>query len=278
MSLENLSLEALQGWMQATLIFPRETDAGEIGQILEDSPRLKAADRLAIYQRSYHLRLLRCLQEQFPALCHALGRELFNGFAREYLQQLPSESYTLCDLGRRFSTYLEDARPDREASAEKREGWIDFMVDLTRFEREVYVMFDAPGHEGKPFASEGTPDDRLRLQPCFQLHESRFPVAAYYHQVKNRQSPELPPRAHSWLALARTQFVVHTFPLSAVQFQFLQVLQNGATASEALESVARTSGRPVEEISRAWSGPEGLRKRWIEAGFFVEREAFTAGP
>jgi hypothetical protein len=272
MSLDNLSLESLQGWMQAALIFPRQTDAGEIRQVLKDSPRLNAVERLAIYQRSYHLRLLRCLQEQFPALCHALGRELFNGFAREYLQQLPSESYTLCDLGRRFPGYLEDARPDRDAHADQREAWIDFMVDLTRFERQVFVMFDAPGHEGKPFASVDTPDHRLRLQPCFQLHESRFAVAAYYHQVKNQQSPELPPREHSYLAMARTQFVVHTFPISAFQYQFLKALVNGANVPQALESVAGNSARSVEEVSHAWSSPEGLRRRWITAGFFVEQD------
>lgn len=273
MSLGDLSLESLQGWMQEALIFPRRTDAGEIAEILEDSPRLGAADRLAIYQRSYHLRLLRCMQEQFPALFHALGRELFNDFAREYLRELPPESYTLYDLGRRFPGYLEQARPDRDEPADGRETWIDFMVDLTRFEREIFAMFDAPGREGKPFACAGTPDDRLRLQPCFKLNESRFPVAAYYHQVKIGHSPELPPREQSFVAMARTQFIVHTFPLSAFQYVFLKAVENGANVPQAIESVARASGQAADETSRAWSGPEGLRKRWIDAGFFVEADA-----
>ena len=261
------NLESIQGWMQAALMFPGSAAAGSITELLEDSPTLAAADRLAIYQRSYHLRLLRCMQEQFPALCHALGRDLFNGFARDYLRELPSESYTLFDLGRRFPDYLETARPDREAPVAERETWIDFMVDLTRFERQVYVMFDAPGHEGSPLATSDTPDEDLRLQPCFALHESRFPVAAYYHAVKNAHEPELPPRERSYVALTRQDYSVRTIPLSAFQHQFLGAMAAGVSAQEALGCVADQSGKPLVELSRAW---KGLRERWAGYGLFID--------
>jgi hypothetical protein len=140
-----------------SLIFPRRAASEETEQIVESSPRLTGAQRLAIYQRSYYLRILKCMREQFPALCHALKDELFTDFAHEYLQARPPESYTLYDLGRRFPDYLDETRPDREEVEENRESWIDFMVDLARFERRLFVMFDAPGHEGKPFADEFVP-------------------------------------------------------------------------------------------------------------------------
>ena len=272
MSLENLPLDVLQGWMQDALIFPRRTSAGEVAQVVLDSPTLTATQCVAIYQRSYSLRLLRCLEDQFPALSHALGHELFVEFAREYLQQKPSESYTLYDLGRRFPGYLEETRPDRKEPPQARETWIDFMVDLARFERDVFVMFDAPGHEGKPFATTSTPDDRLNLQPCFKLHESRFPVAQYYHGVRNETQPALPPRTPSLVALARQDYVVRTFPLSPLQHQFLAAMQQGLNAVQALEKVAEDSGRPQAELVHAWAGPHGVRGRWIEMGFFVEVE------
>jgi len=259
-----MDLRTLQQWMQGAVLQSTPADREKVAQTFLASPQLDANERLAIYQRSYLLRLLSCLREQFPALCHALGEELFDGFAREYLLASPSESYTLCDLGRRFPSYLESSRPDREAPPAERETWIDFMVDLSTFERTVFVMFDAPGHEGQPFATVETPDANLRLQPCFALHESRFPVAEYYHQVKSGQSPALPPCEPTCTALVRTNYTIRSLPLTPPQFTFLRVLSAGTPVPSALPALA--PGLPAASSRRAWLA---VRERWIEGGMFV---------
>ena len=264
-----MPLEALQSWMQSALIFPRQTSSEETRQIVESSGRLTGAQRLAIYQRSYYMRILKCMQEQFPALCHALGKDLFTDFAREYLQARPPESYTLHDLGRRFPDYLEQTRPDRQEAEDNREGWVDFMVDLARFERQLFVMFDAPGHEGKPLDDGDTPDSRLRLQPCFALGVYRFPVGRYYHEVGKGNDPLFPARERSPLALVRKDYLTHTFPLTAPHYTFLKAIEGGTSVAEALGLVARESAKPIEEVSASWARPDGIRKRWIDAGFFV---------
>lgn len=259
-----MDLRTLQHWMQGAVLQSAPADRGKVEQTFLASPRLDANERLAIYQRSYLLRLLSCLREQFPALCHALGEELFDGFAREYLHASPSESYTLCDLGRRFPGYLEASRPDREAPPAERETWIDFMVDLSTFERAVFVLFDAPGHEGQPFATVETPDAQLRLQPCFALHESRFPVAEYYHQVKSGQSPALPPFESTRTAFVRTDYTIRSLPLTPPQFAFLRVLSAGAIVPSALLALA--PGSSLTAAQQAW---QAVRQRWIEGGMFV---------
>ena len=270
MSERNLPLDVLQGWMQNALVFPRSADPGETEKIVEASPRLTGAQRLGIYQRSYYLRLLNCMDDQFPALRHALGEELFTQFAREYLQALPSESYTLHDLGRRFPGFLEETRPDRDKGEDERETWANFMVNLARCERDLFVMFDAPGHEGKPYADDQVPDERLRLQPCFALHEYRFPVSAYYHQVQQGKEPQLPPKETSYVALVRRDYHIRTFPLHPTHHFFLKSMADGRSAADALEVVAARSSRSAGEVSRAWSSADGKRKRWIEAGFFID--------
>ena len=256
--------------MQNALIFPQQTASDETEQIVASSSRLTGAQRLAIYQHSYYLRILKCMQEQFPALCHALGEDLFRDFARQYLQACPPESYTLYDLGRRFPAYLEETRPDREEAEGNRESWIDFMVDLARFERALFVMFDALGHEGKPFAEVNLPDSRLQLQPCVALGKYRFPVSWYYHELRQENNPAFPPREPSFVAMVRKDYLTHTFPLTALHYTFLTALLNGKSIEEALGVVARQSARPIEEVHQSWSDPGGIRKRWIEAGFFIE--------
>ena len=129
------SLEDTQRWFFEALVHPAATAGWQ--ERLVDSPRLGARQRLAIHQRSYITRLCRCLAEQFPALCHALGEPLFTDFAREYLATCPSRSPSLEALGARFPAWLEEHRPDRHLPPEQREAWVDLMVDLARYERAI---------------------------------------------------------------------------------------------------------------------------------------------
>ncbi|MBI3716555.1 MAG: putative DNA-binding domain-containing protein [Betaproteobacteria bacterium] len=259
--------------MQAALIFPRRTSAGIVDKLLEASPRMNAHARLAIYQHSYHARLLRCMDEQFPALRHALGAPLFADFAGEYLRACPSQSYTLYELGARFPAYLEESRPDRDLPAQEREDWIDFMVDLATFEREVFRLYDAPGQEGKPYATADLPDDSLTLQACVSLHEFRYPVADYYTQVRRKLDPAYPPARRSFYALVRRDFLTRMIPLERTHHQFLTMLAQGQSVDDALTSLADSIGQAREAVVRAWSARGGSRESWVRAGMFVARGA-----
>ena len=260
-------LAAVQRWMQDALVFPRRADPGEASRLLDSSARLSGADGLAIYQRGYFRRIAGCMREQFPALCHALGAALFDDFVADYVREKPPESHTLYDLGRRFPAFLEESRPDRDASPEGREGWIDFMVDLARFERQAFEMFDAPGHEGKPFADRDTPDDRLRLQPCFALGAFRYPVAAYYHAVRRKETAPPPAAEPSFAALVRTDYVTRTVPLGEPNYLFLGAMAEGGGVEDGVRAAARHLSLPPDEVRQSWRTAQ--RERWLDWGFFI---------
>ncbi len=78
------ALAETQRWMHGALVFPRGADAAER---LVATGRLDAAGGLAVYQRGYFLRIAACMREQFPALCHALGRGLFDDFVADYIRE-----------------------------------------------------------------------------------------------------------------------------------------------------------------------------------------------
>ena len=259
------SLPALQHWMLGALREPRNTRG--INERLTDSPRMDARAQLAIYQRSYILRLTKCLAEQFPALAHALGAPLFDDFAREYLAACPSDAYTLYELGRRLPAWLEESRPDRDAAAPEREDWIDFIVDLARYERELFRLFDAPGHEGRAWPTGEAADADLVLQPCLALAQYRYPVAWYYHEVRHGRSPKFPPAHPSFVAVARRNYLTANFPLNAVHFQFLCALQKLGSVEGALAAVALQFNFPLAQVRSSWC--TAVRAPWIEAGFFI---------
>ncbi len=266
------SLHALQHWMLDALREPRSTQG--ISERLTDSPTMDARAQLAIYQRSYILRLAKCLAEQFPALAHALGTPLFDDFAREYLAACPSDSYTLYELGRRLPAWLEESRPDRDLAADEREDWIDFMVDLARYERELFRLFDAPGHEGGVWPNGEVADADLVLQPCLSLAQYRYPVAWYYHEVRHGRSPEFPRAQPSYVAMARRNYLTASFPLNAVHFQFLCTLQKLSSVDDALTAVALKFNRPVAQVRNSWA--TAVRAAWMEAGFFIARDQARA--
>jgi len=254
--------------MHDALVFPRRVAQGEVARLLESSPRLTGADGLAIYQRGYILRIASCMREQFPALCHALGAPLFDDFVADYVRDMPPQCHSLYDLGRRFPAWLGTNRPDRDLPPPEREAWIDFMVDLARFERQVFAMFDAHGHEGKAFADAATPDRRLRLQPCFDLGAYRFPVPAYYHAVRLNRPAPLPPARTSYVALVRSDYVTRTIPLREDHYRFLRAMADGGGIAAGIDAAARHLAISPARVRRAWRATH--RQRWLDWHFFID--------
>src|SRR5258707_1575006 len=156
-------LGQLQRWMQAAIMHPAGIAEGiasaearsyidvgpdEAERVVTRSRAMTALERLAIYAYAYSARLVECLSEEFPVLKHALGEEVFDAFAVEYLERYPSRSYTLFQLGVNFPRFLAETRPDREADEGVAAEWPDFLIDLATLERTFSEVFDGPGVEG----------------------------------------------------------------------------------------------------------------------------------
>lgn len=264
-------LAEIQQWMLDALIFPRHVNQETLKDRLLASPRQDVTARLAIYQRAYRLRLCKCLEDQFPALSHALGKQLFDDFASEYLRYYPSDSYTLYELGRRFTEYLSQNRPDRNKPVDAREPWIDFMLDLASYEYALFRLFDAPGHEGNMWPDANIADEYLILQPCFVLDQYRFPVAHYYHQVRDKKNPASPPKQTSYVVIIRKDYMTSSFPINRVHFLFLSEMQRCGEIGQAIECVAKKLQRNTKEVFDSWQ--QEVRSAWINAGFFIDRRS-----
>ena len=256
-------LDSLQAWMQQALL-QSSADPASIEAHIAPSAHLSASEHLAIYQRSYYARLLAVMKEQFKALCATLGESLFSDFVRAYLADFPSESPTLSELGARFPVYLEQIRPDK---AEK-EVWVDFMINLAQYEWDLYLMFDAPGHEGKPYATAAIADEALRLQPCFALKKYAFSVNVFYREFAHNTEQDIPAPQKTFLALCRKNYRIGIFRLSPPQFYFLRKMGEGQPVSKALQATADFFKLPLEDLSAAW---QRWREDWLDAGFFKNK-------
>src|SRR5262245_51456491 len=119
---DSVDLRRALEWMQAVITNPagiaggvssdearRQIDISfeELEEIVPRSRALSAAQRLAIYNRAYRVRLIEALHAEFPCVLQALGNEIFSDFVAEYLRRYPPSSYTLRDLGTDFPAFLE---------------------------------------------------------------------------------------------------------------------------------------------------------------------------
>lgn len=277
-------LDRLQRWFQAVIMHPdgivpgvlgpharqhMELSADELERVVTRSRSLTAAERVGIYGRAYHARLTECLEAEFRVLRQALGDDLFRMFARAYLSNRPSQSYTLADLGKGFPGYLQETRP-AESVEGKEQAWPDFIIDLARFERAFSEVYDGPGVEGGPMpGAEGLrtrltdQDEQARLAPAVSLRllTFRYPVHDYFHAARRGQEPELPAPAETFLAMNRRDYVVTTVELSAPQHALLSGLLEGLTLGQSL----RRAGAALPDQRRQLIA---CIEQWSQQGFF----------
>ncbi len=245
------------------------SDGAAVTSVINHSARLSAHEHLAIYQRSYVARLRGCMAQQFSALEYALGEDLFRAFADDYLTAFPSTHYNLAELGRRFPAHLQATRPD--ALSDEKEDWIDFVIELARFEFDLSELFDRPAEEGYQLASVDSGDDEIGLVPTCSLFRFQFPTNSFYTRFKKGDLPDLPYAALSHCVVLRHDYKLAVYDLPADHYEFLALLAQGMPVSEAHRQFSQRHHIDARAFAQLW--PVWKRK-WMEANMFrVQRQA-----
>lgn len=261
----SFSLVQLQQWLQAALM-PSPTPDALTETMVRASSRLSAGRHLDIYRHSYIARLRECMRSQFSALAYALGNELFELFADQYLDAHPSESYTLNDLGRHFAAFLETTRPDADAAI--REDWPDFMIGLAHFEYTLSALFDRHAAEDFVLADMDTPDEQLALIPVFQLFHHAFPICHYYLSYSRQEQPELPLPEESYCVVTRVNYKLGLHMIRPAQYYFLQYMAEDDSIATAKDRLVATLGIDRDELERIWPTWKSF---FTTSGFFCKR-------
>ena len=286
----SLDLPVLQRWFQSVITHPDGVEEGvaaseaiipvaaeDLERIVTKSSRLGASERLAVYANAYHARLIECLGEVFPLVRRVVGGSGFADFVLDYLQDFPPQRYTLNVLGVHFPDYLAKVRPDRNTDGVP--DWADFVIELARFEWEIFEVFDGPGIEKHPpfdFRSlrEVPPDDwttiHLLPSPCLRLLKYQFPINEFFSQARATDSDEevvVPEAATSFVALTRHDFVVRRHSLSPFEFTALAALAVGNTLGDVLElNTVADHGQDGDSLADTI---EGWFIRWGRERFFT---------
>jgi Putative DNA-binding domain len=251
-----LGLADLQAWLQGRITagvwdLPEDPAVGPLAAEVVAGERLLAPRaRLAIYARSYVLRLAECLRAEFPVLAAMVGPEVFNLFAGAYLGAHPSRSPSLYDLGAGFADYLAATRPPGA------EGPLAALpADLARLERAIAECGRAAGLEGAP---PGPPLDptalllqttRLRTPATLQLLRLGFDFTDALAAHRAGEHPVPPPGQPTLLAVARRRYAVRTHVLEPWAFAWLEALTaHDGDVNAATRIAAEACGRSTSEL------------------------------
>ena len=249
--------------------------------IVKPNDRLSSVERLEIYNRVYWFRILSSLADDFPGLRAVVGQEKFDKIILAYLTELPSESFTLRDLGSRLEKWLRQ-HPEFTPGQEQ------IALDMVRLEWADIEAFDAaeyPRLTQQELLQLGE-DPTFELQPNLLLLDLAHPVDELLLAIRKddegaetetdiasnvvvmehtESKPEkrypLPKAKKTYVAVHRQENIVYFKRLKPEGFALLRALREGQPLSQAIESSVNWSGKKLERVMEQlhdwfanWSG------------------------
>jgi hypothetical protein len=214
--------------------------------------RLTPFERLEIYNQQYWFRVKDALAEDFLALRKILGSVAFERLSIAYLQDHPSRSFSLRNLGSKLVDWLI-AHPEAAGRRHR------LAIDVARIEWAFVEAFD--NAEREPLTAEQIAtldgDSRLALQPHLRLIALEHPADDLVLELKDREKQQLSeagreaddaaeivppakfPRLRSkptFVAAHRVDHSVYYLRLEREEFLTLAALERGLALGEALQA------------------------------------------
>ena len=261
-----------------------------VEKIIKPNDRLTSVERLEIYNRVYWFRILSSLADDFPGLRAVIGQRNFDKLLGAYLTDLPSESFTLRNLGSRLEMWLRE-HPEFSPKTER------IALDMVRLEWADIEAFDGvelPKVLVGDLQNLGE-DPSFHLQPYLHLLDLSYPVDDLLLEIRRQnESAEadsdtasnivvmehapkhqskrvtLPKRKKVYLAVHRQENEVYFKRLQPEAFALLTALQQGKHLSEAIEASVNWTNQKVEYITvrlHDWFA------NWASLGWFCRPDA-----
>jgi hypothetical protein len=251
---EALTLRTQQEWFAAIVSTPEgeapPVDEASAARLVTPTQTLSSLERIDIYRRGYHARLIECLADDYPVLEHALGEEAFEALCRAYIAQYPSTAPSLNYFGRHMAELCRSQSLPNPG----------FCADLATLEWAVVLGIHAPTAPALGFEDltsvppERWAGARFTVNPSLSILRLQHPVNAYLQSFRNGESPALLALASSTttaVAVYRTGKSVWRLELDGAMVTLVEALAAGATLEASLERVQAQLGDRTEEEAAA---------------------------
>jgi len=243
-----LDLRAQQRWFADIVSTPQAepapVDEQSAARLVTPSATLSSLERIEIYRRGYHARLIECLADDYPVLQHALGEERFEVLCRRYIARHPSSGPSLNYFGRHMADFCRTADLPEAG----------FAGDLAALEWAIVLSIHARTAESIGFEDLGQvpaerwPAARFQANPSLKILHLAHPVNAYL-QAYRRGAPIAPPAARpTSVAVYRTGRSVWRLELEPTMVTLVESLANGSTLEAGLAQVQASLAHETEQV------------------------------
>jgi uncharacterized protein len=232
-------------------------DAARAPALLGQVKGNAAAQRVDIYRGNLSAHWHRSLAEAYPVIRQLVGEEFFEGLARVYGKQWPSQDPDLNLFGAHFGQFLAGFE---HAAA------FPYLPDMAQLEwalHRAYYAQDAAVLQAAELAllsPEHIEAARWTLHPAASLHRSQWSVAQLWlaHQSEAARFPD-DLQQESYALVVRPRWQPSVLAVSAAGFAALSALAAGQTLGEALDCAAAID----DSFDVA-----GQLRQWLELGVF----------
>lgn len=199
-----------------------ETDAEGC---LQDKGKLSGEERLNIYRSSFLGIQVDAMAAIYPVVQALTGEMFFRAMAKKYLQQYPSQSGDLHQIGEQFPEFIKSFPPA---------GSLPYLADTGSLEWVWHRCFHAADRQNFDFAAfsacAAQPEVIFHLSPDVHFMHSDFPVHRIWEVNQAEKNGEIDldaePGPH-YLLIDRTDYRVSITSINAEQFNFLQSVNAG---------------------------------------------------
>jgi hypothetical protein len=264
--MQDVSLQNIQLWMQTVLLSrgdlkeKLQTAKSASGLDISDTVRfnreLSNYKRVDIYASGYVLRLVECLKMEYALLADFMGEPLFEMFAKAHIVTIPSSSWTLTHLGKKFPEYLEKTKPTGKIPADKL-AFIEIPYDIACYERAKAMAMSAVGLEELNIAPNELSllamfgcdfnTTTFKTPECLQLLSLQYPV----HQLKSGQHMSeysKITKTATYLAVSRNQYRLQIIALSQWQYELLSACEGEISFANAAKIAANKCAETTQSI------------------------------
>jgi hypothetical protein len=223
-----------------------------------------ARRRLAIYRANVAANAVRALAAAYPIVCKLVGAEFFDGLARAYCREYPSDSGDLNRLGGQFADFVR-AFPHTRS--------LPYLPDVARLEWLAHLAYYAADHAPADVSSlalireDDYPRLALTLHPAVCILASNYPIFRIWEVHQDDYRGEIAVDLDSGaeqVVVYRPQFRASVALLSGAESAFLDAIMQGRLLGNALEQAsAKDCGFDLA----------ASLQRWVAANIVVDLRA-----
>lgn len=225
------------------------------------SRTLSQEQRIEIYRTMYPLRMVEALEADYPTLARFMGED-FETLVMRYVEEYPSQSYTLNHLGKHLPAFLQNSTDYKNSELLHDIALMELAISDVIDEEEVEI-FDS---NDLTFLDEQTIENLvLEAVPAFRLQALSTNAVEYLSALDNDEDFPTENKQQSYAIVYRKDYSTDYVQLDDLEYTILKKIVDGEPLFQTLNTIPFDENSSLEELQNRVSQ---YFSNWVQYGIF----------